>query len=260
VVSTYNSDTQSFIRRNIKVEDRNAVELIKVPGAPIPLSWGRSIKPFRPPGAPQVTAGKGSEDTGVDASEAPAVRSAYHEFPQLEPSALKALGSDFQAVYINSGWDADADPMARLQQLPISRLCPIGFVFMWVPKTLVQPVVRQMFKWGYAYIENLTWVTLAPNHSFLELEASYIRRSHLTLYMFRKICKEGKEIELKHQRNPDVIFDCITNAAGRAFKTPDEIWVAIETLLPSGKGKFLELWGEQGVQRPGWVHAVETTQ
>lgn len=151
----------------------------------------------------QVTAGKGSEDTGVDASEAPAVRSAYHEFPQLEPSALKALGSDFQAVYINSGWDADADPMARLQQLPISRLCPIGFVFMWVPKTLVQPVVRQMFKWGYAYIENLTWVTLAPNHSFLELEASYIRRSHLTLYMFRKICEAPTQNRLFCARNKE---------------------------------------------------------
>jgi hypothetical protein len=55
VVSTYNSDTQSFIRRNVKVEDRHAIELIKVPAAPLPLSWGRSVKPFHPSGhKPQV--------------------------------------------------------------------------------------------------------------------------------------------------------------------------------------------------------------
>lgn len=41
---------------------------------------------------------------------------------------------------------------------------------------------------------------------------------------------------------------------------PDEVFVAIETLLPSGKGKFLELWAEAGVQRPGWTHVVETSQ
>lgn len=38
---------------------------------------------------------------------------------------------------------------------------------------------------------------------------------------------------------------------------PEETFVAIETLLPTGKGRFLELWAPQGVHRPGWTHVVE---
>ena len=39
---------------------------------------------------------------------------------------------------------------------------------------------------------------------------------------------------------------------------PEEAFVAIETLLPTGKGKFLELWADPNQQRPGWTHVVET--
>lgn len=110
------------------------------------------------------------------------------------------------------------------------------------------PTQLQMKRWGFLYIENLTWVYLRPNNSMLTLVrlvglpiASSVRRpvgyaawhsvvrsvfdaymcvalhlqpgdyvncSHLTLYMFRK-ATGGKDIELRHQRNPDVTFDCL---------------------------------------------------
>lgn len=38
---------------------------------------------------------------------------------------------------------------------------------------------------------------------------------------------------------------------------PEEAFVALETLLPTGKGAFLELWAPRGVHRPGWTHVVE---
>lgn len=38
---------------------------------------------------------------------------------------------------------------------------------------------------------------------------------------------------------------------------PHEAFVALETLLPTGKGAFLELWAPRGVRRPGWTHVVE---
>lgn len=47
--------------------------------------------------------------------------------------------------------------------------------------------------------------------------------------------------------------------AGQAKGIPDETFVAIETLLPTGKGKFLELWAARNVQRPGWTHIVEVS-
>ena len=41
---------------------------------------------------------------------------------------------------------------------------------------------------------------------------------------------------------------------------PEETFVAIETLLPTGKGSFLELWAPRGVRRPGWTHVVEVPE
>lgn len=34
--------------------------------------------------------------------------------------------------------------------------------------------------------------------------------------------------------------------------------MAIETLLPTCKGRFLELWAPRSVKRPGWTHIVES--
>ena len=48
-------------------------------------------------------------------------------------------------------------------------------------------------------------------------------------------------------------------AAGQPHATPNEVFVAIETLLPTGKGQFLELWAAKGSSRPGWTHIVESS-
>lgn len=47
-------------------------------------------------------------------------------------------------------------------------------------------VCRLMSRWGFSYVENLTWVLLAPNHSILQLPCANVQRSHITLYIFRK--------------------------------------------------------------------------
>ena len=48
-----------------------------------------------------------------------------------------------QAVLINQGWeckDAKGKAVAaRLAKVPMTRLCPMGFIFIWVDKTLVSP-------------------------------------------------------------------------------------------------------------------------
>lgn len=118
---------------------------------------------------------------------------------------------------------------------------------------------------------------------------------------------EGKDIELRHQRNPDVLFDCVrkqegqccfllprnpfqffsqylgawypalprhaaggcclvcvipegTFYVGQVTGVPEEAFVAIETLLPTGKDKFLELYAPIGAGRPGWTHVAQRAE
>jgi hypothetical protein len=124
---------------------------------------------------------------------------------------------------------------------------------------------------------------------------------------------EGRDIELRHQRNPDVVFDyvravqggwhmrvtgsracCKGNTAqphalpvllsshrkgwqagvasgpqhpaelrgcgvlaGREWDVPVEVFNSIETLLPTGRGRFLELWAPAQAGRAGWTHLAE---
>lgn len=45
--------------------------------------------------------------------------------------------------------------------------------------------------------------------------------------------------------------------AGREWDVPAEVFATIETLLPTGKGAFLELWAPEESGRAGWTHVVE---
>jgi hypothetical protein len=45
--------------------------------------------------------------------------------------------------------------------------------------------------------------------------------------------------------------------AGREWDVPVEVFNSIETLLPTGKGRFLELWAPSQAGRAGWTHVAE---
>lgn len=51
IVAQYNRDTHAFIRRRVRVADPDAILQLKMPPPPLPLSWGRAIRPFRPAAA-----------------------------------------------------------------------------------------------------------------------------------------------------------------------------------------------------------------
>lgn len=45
--------------------------------------------------------------------------------------------------------------------------------------------------------------------------------------------------------------------AGREWDVPAQVFDIIETLLPTGKGAFLELWSASSAGRAGWTHIAE---
>ena len=50
----------------------------------------------------------------------------------------------------------------------------------------IAEIVSLMDKWGFCYVENLTWVHMAPNNTVVAAPSLYARRSHLSLFIFRK--------------------------------------------------------------------------
>ena len=230
VVTAYNPLTQALVRKKVKVSDPNQLEYIRVP-MPLPLSWGRTIAPFKKPVF--------KADMGVEGE-----------------ASGKSLA---EAVLVNEAWYKDisdsskisADAMKRLSAVSFNKVVPYGFVFVWTPKALIHPVCKLMQTQGFAYVENLTWVWMQPNNTIAEDASDYIRRSHLTLYMFRAVCADRSKVELRHQRSPDVIFDYRKDGD----RCPTTTYEYLETLLPKStkENKLVEMFAKPGQNdRDGW--------
>ena len=256
-----------YVQRKVRVVDENQPQLLRIPPPPLPPSWCRTVRPYRaggrvlaPPPAP----------SHCNVVREPCIAA-------MEFGALKT-GKSFIGVMINPGWvddthafPRDDDPVAKypearlanLARLPLKQLCPKGFLFVWLDKVDVQPTCRMLAKQGYDYVENLTWVQLMPNNKLVHDPSFYCRASHLTLYIFRKK-NEGKDIQLRHQRSPDVIFECLNLCDEGHVRIPHEVYKSIETLLVTqgndnedGFNRLLELWAPSDCARQGWTHVIQ---
>lgn len=240
-------ETGVYVRRKVRVVDETLPQLMRVPNAPVPLSWCRTVRPY---------------SKRVALPEPPKYTMVHEEcIADMDFSALRGReGSPFLGVLINPSWVVDVDDAdARLECLrsvPLKKLCPTGFVFIWTDKRDVQRVCDLMYSQNYCYVENLTWVHMLANNKMARDAYVYTRKSHSTLYIFRKQ-NEGRDIELRHQRNPDVVLDCVRSAKTGHGKIPSEAYKAIETLLPCHEGRLLELWSTPEEPRNGWTHVVE---
>ena len=66
-------------------------------------------------------------------------------------------------------------------------MCPTGFIFVWAEKEHIMDVMEQLYKWKFAYVENLTWVQMLPSNVVVRSRYRVMRRSHKTLFIFRKV-------------------------------------------------------------------------
>lgn len=73
-------------------------------------------------------------------------------------------------------------------------------------------------------------------------------------------CKASGAARIKVTGRADR-HDCVlllsVLCVGREWDVPVEVFDSIETLLPTGKGLFLELWAPTQAGRAGWTHMVE---
>ena len=200
----YNAATRSLIRRRVHVVDKDALYRVMIPIPPVPISWARTVKPYVPlaskfsqPAASSPVSDENHDlngtSRGTDSHEGAAAASHYHECSDVACMNFRICSrTSFQGLFINAGWAhppasaAQQDPLDRLSKLPIPQLCPIGFVFIFADKEHIASVVKQMHRWKFIYIENLTWVFLHANNSILQLPSPCARRSHITMLMFRR--------------------------------------------------------------------------
>ena len=67
------------------------------------------------------------------------------------------LGTDYLGVLLNPPWNANVTA-EHVAALHLERVCPLGFIFVWVEKEVLSDVVDVLVKASFVYVENLTWV------------------------------------------------------------------------------------------------------
>jgi len=71
---------------------------------PLPLSWGRTVKPYEPASVRQQPSAAAAADTeNVDSSNGQSVGTSYQEEEDLLDVDFKPFKQSFQAVLINPG-------------------------------------------------------------------------------------------------------------------------------------------------------------
>ena len=65
-------------------------------------------------------------------------------------------------MLLNPPW-ASVTPK-QVEGLGLPKLCPVGFIFVWVEKEVLDQVVDVFVQQKYVYVENLTWVLMHANN------------------------------------------------------------------------------------------------
>ncbi|KAG0050861.1 hypothetical protein BGZ83_004335 [Gryganskiella cystojenkinii] len=266
-----NSDRETILQRykvmQVRLQDRNGVYFtvkkkvatmdpslptyVRIPPVPIPRSWIHSIRPI--------------EKQVELEPEIPGSR--YEERDNILDLDLTVYGTDFQAIYMDPPLlRAGEEPgpnkitMEQLSTLNIGAILPKGFLFVWIEKEFLPEIVQLAEKtWGMRYVENFCWIKRLRNNHIAREPSLYFNSSKLSLLIFRK---EG-DVELRHQRSPDCVFDFIKPRSDTELseEKPLFMYELIETLLPQAVysesnpngDRMIELWARLGTRRKGWT-------
>lgn len=67
--------------------------------------------------------------------------------------------------------------------------------------------ILEVFDKHFVYVENITWVTVTVDNRPAVEENKYLGKAKKIVLVLRKVGQGAYPLQLKHQRNPDVVFD-----------------------------------------------------
>ncbi|CAK62308.1 unnamed protein product (macronuclear) [Paramecium tetraurelia] len=219
------------------------------------------------------------------------IKEGNHQLFKLRIIVLKKiLGTDL-SQYVKGVQGIFIDNLFRkdLKNLDLSKkLISNGILFIWSDKGLINEILEIMESKGFTYIENLVVVQLSlekaleelnkhmkieqteeavlDNLNFLQQKvqvkdlivncpSKVLNQSKQVLIMFRKFDEQKTQLELRHQRTPDVLFDFVSNGK-KSEKSKEYIYQTIETLLP--KSQLMEIFAQRDQPRKDWISVCES--
>ncbi|KAG0255101.1 hypothetical protein BG011_005318 [Mortierella polycephala] len=206
--------------------------------------------------APEESESKGGEDEGDDEGDD------LEEFEAPEwcvPIKERSLAAEcqFDVILMDPPWQLATHAPTRgvaiayqqlpdicIEELPVPKLSSNGFIFIWVINNKYARAFDLMRKWGYSYVDDITWVKQTVNRRMAKGHGYYLQHA-------KETCLVGKKGQdppgCRHSIGSDVIF---SERRGQSQK-PEELYELIEELIPNGR--YLEIFGRKNNLRDYWV-------
>lgn len=152
-------------------------------------------------------------------------------------------------MFNNSRFALSYDTLAKeeIMDLEVGTLSDRGFIFLWTINSQLQAAFECLNKWGYTYIDKLTWIKKTNNANVHISQGFYLLHSS-------EVCLVGvKRNSAKSYLEfiPKVSNDLIFAETRKKSQKPEQLYVLIERMFPGAKK--IELFGRNHNIRPGWL-------
>ncbi|KAJ9054969.1 hypothetical protein DSO57_1008857 [Entomophthora muscae] len=135
-------------------------------------------------------------------------------------------------------------PDTCIEDLPIPSLQTNGFVFIWVINNKYHKAFELMERWGYTFVEDITWVKQTVNRRMAKGHGYYLQHA-------KETCLVGKKGQDPPQCRRSISSDVIYAERRGQSQKPIQLYELIEELVP--EGKYLEIFGRKNNLRDYWV-------
>eukprot|EP00924_Labyrinthula_sp_SR-Ha-C_P011261 snap_masked-scaffold_48-processed-gene-1.91-mRNA-1 protein AED:1.00 eAED:1.00 QI:0/-1/0/0/-1/1/1/0/173 len=160
---------------------------------------------------------------------------------------LKLVG-EYDVVLLDPAWDDGVSsnptrglsityPMIKVdqvKQIPVNKLCPVGFVPLWVTNLRLKEGIDILKTWGCLLVEVVVWVKKTSSGKLWHSHGQFLRyNKEILVFSVR-----GKSI-LSKSRSGDVIMSKVRQQS----RKPDEVYQLLERLNPDAR--YLKLFGRR---------------
>ncbi|CAO3653180.1 unnamed protein product [Cunninghamella blakesleeana] len=135
-------------------------------------------------------------------------------------------------------------PDVCIESVPIEKLQTNGFIFLWVINNKYAKAFELLERWGYTYVDDITWVKRTVNRRMAKGHGYYLQHA-------KESCLVGKKGDDPPGTRRSIASDVIYSERRGQSQKPEELYELIEELVPDGK--YIEIFGRKNNLRDYWV-------
>eukprot|EP01119_Soliformovum_irregulare_P024861 TRINITY_DN9021_c0_g1_i1.p1 TRINITY_DN9021_c0_g1~~TRINITY_DN9021_c0_g1_i1.p1 ORF type:complete len:619 (-),score=142.43 TRINITY_DN9021_c0_g1_i1:11-1867(-) len=158
------------------------------------------------------------------------------------------MNNNESTMFANCNFTLEYNTLSNEEILDVDVGClsDAGFLFLWAINSQLPLAFQCMNRWGYTYIDKITWVKKTVNENLGIGQGYYFLHSTEECLVGVK-CSKEKNIPFISKVSTDVIF----GQTRRKSQKPEQMYNIIERMIPGGKK--IELFARNHNLRRGWL-------